>query len=107
MTTFDKREEAFENKFVLDEEQRFKALARRNKLLGLWAAEQLGLSGEAAKDYAKTVVAAEFSDGGDLAVVRKVMGDLSLKGADITEAEIRSKMDVLMAEAIAQVKAGV
>jgi hypothetical protein len=107
MTTFDKREEAFENKFALDEEQKFKAGARRNKLLGLWAAERLGLSAEAAKDYAKTVVAAEFSDGGDLAVVRKVMGDLSLKGVDISEAEIRAKIDVLTAEAIAQVKAGV
>jgi hypothetical protein len=107
MTTFDKREEAFENKFALDEEQKFKAEARRNKLLGLWAAEQLGLSSEAAKDYAKSVVAAEFSEGGHAAVIGKVMGDLSLKGVDITEAEIRAKIDVLTVEAIAQVKAGV
>jgi hypothetical protein len=106
MTTFDKREEAFEAKFMLDEEQRFKAEARRNKLLGLWAAEQLGLSGEAAKDYAKTVVAAEFSEGRDAAVLQKVFTDLSLKGIAITEAQIRAKMDELMAEAIAQVKAG-
>ena len=106
MTTFDKREEAFENKFALDEEQKFKAEARRNKLLGLWVAEQLGLSGDAAKDYAKTVVAAEFSEGRDKAVFRKVTADLSAKDISITEAEIRSKMDVLMAEAIVQVKAG-
>jgi hypothetical protein len=106
MTTFDKREEAFENKFALDEEQKFKAEARRNKLLGLWVAEQLGLSGDAAKDYAKTVVAAEFGEGRDKAVFRKVTADLSAKDISITEAEIRSKMDVLMAEAIVQVKAG-
>jgi hypothetical protein len=106
MTTFDKREEGFEKKFALDEEQKFKALARRNKLLGLWAAEKLGLAGDAANDYARTVVAAEFGDGRDEDVVRKVMGDLLAKGVDITETEIRAKMDELMAQAIAQVKAG-
>ena len=106
MTTFDKREEAFEKKFVLDEEQKFKAEARRNKLLGLWAAEQLELSGDAAKDYAKTVVAAEFSEGGEKAVLRKVMGDLTAKGIAITEPQIRAKMDELMAVAVMQVKAG-
>jgi hypothetical protein len=106
MTTFDKREEAFEKKFVLDEEQKFKAEARRNKLLGVWVAEQLGLSSDAAKDYAKAVVAAEFSEGGEKAVVRKVMGDLSAKDITISEAEIRAKMEELMAEAIKQVKAG-
>ena len=106
MTTFDKREEGFEKKFALDEEQKFKALARRNKLLGLWAAEKLGLSGDAANDYARTVVAAEFGEGRDEDVVGKVMGDLLAKGVDITETEIRAKMDELMAQAIAQVKAG-
>jgi hypothetical protein len=106
MTTFDKREEAFEKKFVLDEEQKFKAEARRNKLLGLWAAEQLELSGDAAKDYAKTVVAAEFSEGGEKAVLRKVMGDLTAKDITISEAEIGARMDELMAEAVKQVKAG-
>jgi hypothetical protein len=107
MTTFDKREEAFEKKFVLDEEQKFKAEARRNKLLGLWVAEQLELSGDAAKDYAKTVVAAEFSEGGEKAVIRKVTADLSAKDITISEAEIRAKMDELTAEAIKQVKAGI
>ena len=106
MTTFDKREEAFEKKFVLDEEQKFKAEARRNKLLGLWAAEQLELSGDGAKDYAKTVVAAEFSEGGEKAVLRKVMGDLTAKDITISEAEIGARMDELMAEAVKQVKAG-
>jgi hypothetical protein len=106
MTTFDKREEAFEKKFALDEEQKFKAEARRNRLLGLWVAEKLGLSGEGANDYAKTVVAAQFAQGGAAAVVRKVTGDLAANGTAITEAELRAKIDELMALAIAQVKAG-
>jgi hypothetical protein len=107
MTTFDKREEGFENKFVHDEGQRFKAEARRNRLLGLWVAERLALSGEAANDYARTVVAAEVSGGGDAAVVSKLVDDLAAKGIAITEAEVRVKMDELMAQAIAQVKAGI
>jgi hypothetical protein len=107
MTTFDKREEGFEKKFAHDEELRFKAEVRRNKLLGMWAAEKLGLSGEAANDYAKTVVAADFEEAGDSDVVRKVMDDLARQGIAITEQELRMKMDELMAQAIAQVKAGV
>ena len=106
MTTFDKREEGFEKKFALDEEQKFKAEARRDKLLGLWVAEQLGLSGDAASDYAKAVVAADFDEPGDAAVVRKVVGNLTAKGIAITEPQIRLKMDELMAQAIVQVKAG-
>ena len=106
MTTFDKREEGFEKKFALDEELRFKAEARRNKLLGLWVAEKLGLSAETASDYARTVVAAEFGDGGDADVVRKVMADLGTKGVALTDQQIRAKMDELMAQAIVQVKAG-
>jgi hypothetical protein len=107
MTTFDKREEGFEKQFAHDEEVRFRAEARRNKLLGLWVAEKLGLSGEAASDYAKAVVAAEFGEGHDADVVRKVMADLAAKGVAMTEAQIRAKMDELMALAIAQVKAGI
>jgi len=107
MTTFDKREEGFENRFAHDEEQRFKAEARRNKLLGLWVADQLGLVADAANDYAKTVVAAAFAGAGDADVVRKVVDDLTAKGVAITEAQIRVKMDELMAQAIVQVKAGV
>jgi len=106
MTTFDKREEGFERKFALDEEQKFKAEARRNKLLGLWVAEKLGLSGEAANTYAKDVIAAEFQEAGDANVVGKVMGDLKAKGIALTEQQLRVKMDELTAEAIAQVKAG-
>ena len=106
MTTFDKREEGFEKKFVLDEEQKFKAEARRNRLLGLWAAAKLGISGDAANTYAREIVAAEFSEGGDAAVVRKVTGDLAAKGIAVTEAEVRAEMTELMAQAVAQVKAG-
>jgi hypothetical protein len=106
MTTFDKREEGFEKKFAHDEELKFKAEARRNKLLGLWVAEKLGLTGAAANDYAREVVAADFEEAGDSDVVRKVMRDLAAKGIAISEAELRVKMDELMAQAIAQVKAG-
>ena len=106
MTTFDKREEGFEKKFAHDEELRFKAEARRNKLLGLWVAEQLGLSGDAANDYAKAVVAADFEEAGDGDVVRKVLGDLTAKGVALTEPQLRVKMDELMAQAVMQVKAG-
>ena len=105
MTTFDKREEGFEKKFAIDEEQRFKAEARRNKLLGLWAASRLGISGEAASAYAKEVVAADFEEAGD-GVFRKVKADLDAKGITVTEAELRAKMNELMAQAIVQVKAG-
>src|SRR5262244_1790152 len=91
MTTFDKREEGFEKKFALDEEQRFKAVARRNRLLGLWAAEKLGKSGDDAAAYAKEVVAAEFDGTGDAGVIRKVMGDLAAKGTSATEGDISAK----------------
>ena len=106
MTTFDKREEAFEKKFALDEEQKFKAESRRNRLLGLWAAGKLGKSGDAATAYAKEVVAAEFEEAGDAAVVRKISSDLAVKGVTVTEADIRAKMADFLTEAVAQVKAG-
>jgi len=106
MTTFDKRQEGFEKKFALDEEQKFKAEARRNKLLGLWAAEQMGIAGDDAAAYAKEVVAADFAEAGDADVLRKVLGDLQAKGKAVTEQQVRVKMDELFATAIAQVKAG-
>ena len=106
MTTFDKREEAFEKKFVLDEELKFKAEARRNHLIGLWAAAKLGLSGDAADNYWREIVAAEFSEGGDSAVIAKLAGDLASKGIATTEDEIRAQMDEFWVQAIAQVKAG-
>ena len=106
MSSFDKREEGFEKKFALDEEQKFKAEARRNKLLGMWVAEKLGITGDAAAAYAKEVVAADFEEAGDADVLRKVAKDLGAKGVAITEAQIRVKMDELMAQAVVQVKAG-
>jgi len=106
MTTFDKREEGFEKKYALDEEQKFKVEVRRNKLLGFWVAEQLGLTGDAANDYAKAVVAADFEEAGDADVIRKVLGDLTAKGVALTEPQLRSKMDDLMGQAVMQVKTG-
>ena len=103
MTTFDKREEGFEKKFAHDEELRFKAMARRNKLLGLWAAEKLGLAGGEAEAYAKSVVMADLEEPGDEDVFRKVRGDFDAKGVDQTDHQIRRTMDELLAEAVAQV----
>src|ERR1700751_5468502 len=104
MPTFDKREEGFERKFALDEELKFKAEARRNRLLGLWAAGQLGMSGDAAIAYAKEAVASAFAEGGDKAVLAPVAHDLSAKG--IAEDAILAQMAELMTQAIVQVKAG-
>lgn len=104
MTTFDKREEGFEKKFAHDEELKFKAYARRNKLLGLWAAEQLGKSGAEADAYAKEVVLADFEEAGEGDVARKVISDLAPKGID--EATVHAKMNELLAAAVAQIKAG-
>ena len=106
MTTFDKREEGFEKKFALDEEQKFRAEARRNRLLGLWAAEKLGITGDAAAAYAKEVVAADFEEAGDGDVLRKVTADFAAKSVAVTEQAIRAKMSELAAVAAAEVKAG-
>ena len=106
MTTFDKREEGFEKKFAHDEELRFKAMARRNKLLGLWAAEKLGLSGPEADAYAKEVVVADFEESGDDDVLRKVSKDFAAKGLSVTDQELRAKMSELIATAVAQIQAG-
>ena len=106
MNSFEKRQEGFEKKFALDEAQKFKAMARRNRLLGLWVADKLGISGDAAITYAKEVVAADFELPGDSDVVDKVMRDLTAKGVALTEQQLRVQMDALMAEAVAQVKAG-
>jgi hypothetical protein len=104
MTTFDKREEAFEKKFALDEEQKFKAEARRNRLLGLWAAEKLGVTGDAATAYAREAIGGAFAEGGNAAIAARVAADLSAQG--ITENEIRARMTELLLQEIAQVKAG-
>jgi hypothetical protein len=103
MTTFDKREEGFERKFAHDEEMRFKANARRNRLLGLWAAEKLGLSGDEAAEYAKTVVKADFQAPGDDDVFQKVRADFDAKGVQQSDHQIRRTMDELLLEAMRQI----
>lgn len=100
MSTFDDRENAFENKYAHDAEMQFKAEARRNKLLGLWAAELLGKSGDDAANYAKEVVKVDFEEAGHEDVVRKVSGDLGGKASDD---EIRAKMAELMIVAKTQI----
>ena len=105
MTTFDKRQEGFEAKFAHDEALKFKATARRNKLLGLWAAEKLELSGAEADAYALSVVKADFEEPGEEDVFRKVRGDFDAKGVDQSDHQIRRTMDELMAEAFQQLSA--
>ena len=99
MTTFDDRENAFENKFAHDADMQFRAEARRNKLLGLWAAEMLGKSGEEAAEYAREVVAADFEEAGSEDVVRKVVADLEGR---VTADQVRGKLGLLLVEAKAQ-----
>jgi hypothetical protein len=106
MTTFDKRQEGFEKKFAHDEELRFKANARRNRLLGLWAAEKLGLGGDEAAAYAKDVVMADFEEAGDDDVFRKVRRDFDEKGVAQSDHQIRRHMSELMEQAVAEIKAG-
>ncbi|MEM1300066.1 MAG: DUF1476 domain-containing protein [Pseudomonadota bacterium] len=102
MSSFDDRERAFESKFAHDAEMQFKAEARRNRLLGVWAAEKMGMTGDEVEAYAKEVIAADFEEAGDEDVYRKVSGDLNAKAAGVSEAEIREQMATLMAEAKAQ-----
>jgi hypothetical protein len=104
MTTFEDREKGFERKFAHDEELKFKATARRNKLLGLWAAEKLGLSGDEAQSYAREVVKADLAEPGEEDVFRKVRGDFDSKGVDQSDHQIRRMMGELMAEAVHQIE---
>lgn len=103
MATFDDRDQAFENKFAHDKELLFKATARRNKLLGLWAAEKLGKSGEAAGAYAKEVVLADFDEPGDDDVLRKVAADFKAAGITMSDQELRYEMDRLLVLAKQQI----
>lgn len=105
MAGFEDRKKAQESKFAHDQELVFKATARRNKLLGLWAAAKLGLSGAEADEYAKTVVKADFEEAGDDDVFRKVKGDLDAKGIEVSDHQVRREMDDLMKTAIEQIKA--
>jgi hypothetical protein len=106
MTTFDKREEAFEKHFAHDEELKFKATARRNKLLGLWAAEKLGLGGAEADSYALSVVMLEFETTGDRDVTHKIRKDFDAKGVAQSDHQISRTMTELMAKAVADIQAG-
>lgn len=106
MTTFDDRETAFESKYALDQEQEFKATARRNKLLGLWAADKMGLSSESADQYAAAVVRADFEQPGDEDVFRKVAGDFKGAGLTVSDSELRMKMDELGSVAREQIRSG-
>ena len=103
MPSFEDRQKGFERKFAHDSEMQFKAEARRNRLLGQWAAEKMGITDqEAVKAYAQEVVRADFQEKGDEDVFRKISGDFQQKGVTVPEAEIRQQMDRLLAEAKAQ-----
>lgn len=105
MTTFDERERSFEKKFAMDQDLKFKAESRRNKLLGEWAAAKLGLSGPAVEEYVKAVRKSDLASKGDDDVLQKVKKDLADKGASIPDAELRKTMDDFMAQVIAQLEA--
>jgi hypothetical protein len=106
MPSFSDREKGFEEKFRHDQEFQFKVLARRNRLLGLWAAEKLGLEGAAADQYAKDVVTADFAKPGDEDVLDKVAGDLKAKGVAIAREQVRHQMNLLLDQAKRQIAAG-
>jgi len=104
MTSFEDREKSFERKFALDEELTFKSTARRNKLLGLWAAEKMGLSGDDAQGYAREVVKADLEEPGEEDVFRKIRGDFDAKGIEQSDHQIRHAMADLLAEAVRQLE---
>jgi len=104
MTTFKNREQGFEKKFAHDEELKFKATARRNKLLGLWAAAKMGITGEAAEAYAREVIKADFQEAGDNDVFRKIRGDFDARGVEQSDHQIRRTMDELLQTAMDQLR---
>lgn len=99
MTNFNDRERAEEAKFAMDEDTQFRVTARRNRLLGQWAAEQMGLSAVEAEAYAKAVVQADFEEAGDEDVIRKLLGDLTSAGVEVAEGDIRAALEAKMVEA--------
>jgi hypothetical protein len=105
MTTFEDRERAFEAKFAHDQEMQFKIVARRNRLLGLWAAKQMGLSDVEAETYASEVIRAEFEEAGDEEVVKKLLGDLTSAGVECDESRIREALEHKNVEARRQMMA--
>ena len=104
MSTMNDREKGFEKKFAMDEEQRFKATVRRNKMLGLWAAEKLGKSGDDADAYAKEVINSDFEEAGDHDVFRKIRRDFDAAGVEQSDHQIQRTMEELLAQAIEQIK---
>jgi len=106
MTTFDDREQAFENKFAHDQEMAFRITARRNRLLGHWAAGLMKLTAEETDSYAKSVVQADFEEAGDEDVIRKLLGDLTSAGVEIEEGRIRTALDAKTIEARRQLMEG-
>lgn len=106
MTTFDEREKSFEKKFAHDQDLKFKAEARRNKMIAEWAAARMGISGTAVDDYVKAVRKADLAEKGDDDVVRKISKDLAEKGVSVAEAEIRNQMGEFLAKAVSELEAG-
>ncbi|HET9935236.1 MAG TPA: DUF1476 domain-containing protein [Methyloceanibacter sp.] len=104
MTTFEERQKGFERKFALDEELKFKATARRNRLLGLWAAGEMGIAGDAAQAYAREVVKADLAEPGEEDVFRKIRADFDAKGVNQSDHQIRRMMAEMMSQAIAQIE---
>ncbi|HEX2448069.1 MAG TPA: DUF1476 domain-containing protein [Methyloceanibacter sp.] len=105
MSNFEEREKGFERKFALDEELKFKATARRNRLLGLWAAEQMGVTGDAAQAYAREVIKADLAEPGEEDLFRKIRADFDAKGVGQSDHQIRRQMTDLMGVAIRQIEA--
>jgi hypothetical protein len=105
MSTFDEREKGFEAKYKRDQDLQFKVMARRNKLLGLWAAEKMGISGADSETYAKDVVASDFDRPGDDDVLEKVHGDLAAKGLGLSDKDVRKEMERLLDIAREQIEA--
>lgn len=105
MTTFDEREKGYEKKFALDQDLKFRAESRRNKMLAEWAAEKLGITGEAVEEYVKAVRKADLAEKGDEDVLRKVKQDFADKGVAVDEAEIRAKLGEFLAKAVTEIEA--
>jgi hypothetical protein len=105
MTTFDEREKGFEKKFAHDQDLKFKAEARRNKMIGEWAAAKLGMAGSEVEDYVKAVRRADFEEAGDEDVVRKISKDFAEKGVAVTDEEIRNQLSEYLAQAVSEIEA--
>ena len=105
MTTFDEREKAFEKKFALDQDLKFKAESRRNRMLAEWAGAKLGITGPALDEYIKAVRKADLAEKGDEDVLRKVKQDFADKGVAVDEAEIRAKLGEFLAQAVGEIEA--